>query len=95
VFDPDSRYANQPTARHRTSDGREIVYVESRFIPPASGLSPVARVRTIEHERLDQIAARSIGDPFQYWLVCDANEAMNPEELVQEPGRILTIAIPD
>ena len=94
MFDPDSRYAGLETATHVAPDGREIVYCTRRFLPRASELTPVARTVVSEGERLDQIAARSLGDPLQYALVCDANEAMNPTELVAAPGRVLLLAGP-
>jgi hypothetical protein len=39
------------------------------------------------------VAARTIGDPEQFWRVCDANEAVEPDELI-EPGRRLMISGP-
>jgi nucleoid-associated protein YgaU len=46
--------------------------------------------RVIEGERLDQLAYRYYGDPLKYWLICDANDAIFPEELMV-PGRVLRI----
>ena len=92
MLDTDSRYAEVPTATYTTAEGREIVYVTRRFLPRAQELTPLARVLVNEADRLDQIAGRTIGDPLQYWMICDSNEAMSPEALVLEPGRILLIA---
>jgi hypothetical protein len=52
-----------------------------------------------EHEvtqgdRLDNITHRYLGDPEQFWRLCDANGAMRPEEL-EVPGRRLRITLPD
>jgi hypothetical protein len=91
VFDTESRYTGLPTATHTLQDGRQIVYVTRRFLPRAAALVPIGRVLVGEDDRLDQIAARTIGDPFQYWRVCDANEAMNPDDLVRRPGSTLLI----
>ena len=33
-------------------------------------------------DRLDSIAATHLGDPLQFWQVCDANNTMNPFDLV-------------
>ena len=41
-------------------------------------------------ERLDQLAQRYYGDPLKYWLICDANDAIFPDELMV-PGRVLRI----
>lgn len=46
--------------------------------------------RVIEGERLDQLAQRYYGDPLKYWLICDANEAIFPDDLMV-PGRVLRI----
>jgi hypothetical protein len=46
--------------------------------------------RVVEGERLDQLAQRYYGDPLKYWLICDANDAIFPEELLV-PGRVLRI----
>ncbi len=47
-----------------------------------------------ENERLDTITARTLGNPEQFWRVCDANNAMNPLELTQEVGRLIRIPMP-
>jgi len=91
VFEPDSRYADLPTATHTTVDGRQIVYVTRRFLPRAAALVPIGRVLVTEDDRLDRIAARTLGDPLQYWRICDANEAMNPDELVRRSGSALLV----
>ena len=46
-------------------------------------------------DRLDNITARYLGDPEQFWRVCDANRAMRPEELTEEIGRRLRITLPE
>ena len=35
-----------------------------------------------------------IGDPLLYWLICDANGAMDPDDLTAQVGRSITIALP-
>ena len=45
-------------------------------------------------ERLDNIAAQYMGDPTLFWRLCDANNAMRPEELTETIGRILRITLP-
>lgn len=46
--------------------------------------------RVIAGERLDQLAYKYYGDPLLYWLICDANDAIFPEDLMV-PGRVLRI----
>ncbi len=45
-------------------------------------------------DRLDLITAKTLGDPEQFWRVCDANNAMNPFDLTAEPGRTLRVPVP-
>ncbi|MFZ1707308.1 MAG: LysM domain-containing protein, partial [Anaerolineae bacterium] len=48
-----------------------------------------------EGERPDLIAAAYLGDPEQFWRLCDANGVMRPEELTEEVGRRLRITLPE
>ncbi|RPI88962.1 MAG: LysM domain-containing protein, partial [Planctomycetaceae bacterium] len=47
-----------------------------------------------EGDRLDNITARYLGDPTQFWRVCDANLVLLPDELSDEPGESIRIALP-
>ena len=47
-----------------------------------------------EGERLDNITAHFLGDPEQFWRVCDGNGAIRPEELTETIGRKLRIKLP-
>lgn len=98
MFEPTSRYADIETAVHETRgpDGepRPLRYVRRRFIPPAG-----AGITLLEHlvtggDRLDNLTARYLGDPTEFWRIADANGAMRPEELTEEPGRRIRIALP-
>ncbi len=46
--------------------------------------------RVIAGERLDQLAYRYYGDPLLFWLICDANDVIFPEDLMI-PGKVLRI----
>jgi nucleoid-associated protein YgaU len=46
--------------------------------------------RVVLGDRLDLIAQRYYGDPLKFWLICDANDPMSPDELLV-PGRVLRI----
>ena len=41
-------------------------------------------------DRLDSLAFRYYGDPLKYWLICDANDTLFPDDLLV-PGRVLRI----
>lgn len=94
MYEPTSRYYPLATATLTTADGRTIIYSRRRFLPPGAPLTPLAEIVVAQSDRLDLIAARILGDPEQYWRICDANDAMRPEELTEAPGRALRIAIP-
>jgi len=90
MFTVTSRYANVETAIYQGANGRMVVYVRRRFVPVFAG-SVLVEHPVVEQERLDTITARYLGDPEQFWRICDANTAMLPDDLTSEPGRRLTI----
>lgn len=94
MFSPTSRYFGIETARIEGPDGRQIVYLRRRFVPPPDAGALVARHAVVEGDRLDNLAARYLGDPEQFWRLCDSNAAMEPQELTDEVGRVLNIAFP-
>jgi hypothetical protein len=71
-----------------------ISYVSRRFLPQGDTLPPLVEVAVTQGDRLDLIATRTIGDPGQYWRICDANNAMNPFDLTAELGTILRVPVP-
>lgn len=91
MFVPTSRYADIPQAKLVTPDGREIVYVRRRFVPKARGGEVTYTVT--QGDRLDNITARTLGDPEVFWRICDVNGAMRPDELTEVVGRVLWIPL--
>ena len=89
-----SRYAGLETASLETADGRAIVYLRRRFVPPPERFALLTEHTVSGGERLDTIAAQYLGDPEQYWRICDANNAIRPTDLL-EPGRPLRITLPE
>jgi hypothetical protein len=94
MFDPNSRYYNLETAVLKTPDGRELAYKRRRFLPRGETMSLLVEVTVIEGDRIDQITARTLSDPEQFWRIADANNAMDPTDLTNEPGRRLRVAVP-
>lgn len=93
-FPVNSRYKDIQTAEMETADGKIIVYLRRRFVPFAEKHELLQEHTVRDEERLDQIAARYLGDPEQFWRICDANNAMDPNELL-ETGRRLRITLPE
>jgi hypothetical protein len=92
-FPVTSRYYRLDTTTLEMPDGTLIRYLQRRFLPPANTLSLLQEHRVVEGERLDHIAAHYLGDPEQFWRICDANNAMNPNNLL-EIGKTLRITLP-
>ena len=95
AFAPDSRYYGVATAQLTEADGRTVVYVRRRFLPPPENFAVLQAVAIVSGDRLDNLAARHIGDPQQWWRLADANRAMLPEALVAEPGATLNLTLPE
>jgi hypothetical protein len=94
-FPATSRYNGIATATLVGPDGQTIIYLTRRFLPPTDRFA-VLQVHTVtQAERLDNIAAQYLGDPTAFWRLCDANNAMRPEELTETPGRQLLITLPE
>ena len=94
LFTATSRYYGLDTATLVTAGGQTIVYVERRFVPPPESFQLLQEHTVTQGERLDNIAARYLGDPELFWRLCDANRAMRPDDLTATPGRRLRITLP-
>lgn len=93
-FPPTSRYSGVETAAYTGPDGKIVAYLRRRFVPAAERFALLQEHVVRQGERLDQLTARYLGDPEQFWRVCDANAAMRPEEL-EEEGRTVRITLPE
>lgn len=97
MFEPTSRYYSLDTVtlELKDSDGklRPIAYKRRRFIPSPLGQTELLEHSVIQGERLDNLTARYLSDPTQFWRVCDANLVLIPEDL-EEPGRKVVFALP-
>ena len=96
TFPADSRYVGSSTLTYTTPAGQSITYLARRFVPQpgAPNFSTIAQYTVKQGDRLDLIAAKYLGDPLIFWLICDANGAMRPEDLVATPGTVLQITAP-
>jgi hypothetical protein len=94
MFDPTSRYYNLSTGVYVSAEGQMITYVRRRFLPPGETMPLLVEVTVIQSDRLDLIATRTLGDPEQFWRICDANNATDPLELTAQPGAKLRVPIP-
>jgi hypothetical protein len=94
MFEPNSRYYNLETATLTTPEGEEITYIRRRFLPRGEDLPLLVEITVTQGDRLDNLTARTLGDPEAFWRVADANNTMNPEDLTTEPGKSIRVPIP-
>jgi hypothetical protein len=94
MFENNSRYLNIQTATLELSDGRKVSYVRRRFLPAPESIPTLAEVIVNEGDRLDVITYRTLGDPEQFWRICDSNAVMDPDELTSSPGSRIRIGFP-
>lgn len=95
LFPPTSRYHNIETATVESHDEKTVVYLKRRFVPPPERFTLLHEHLVVQGDRLDNITARYLNDPEQFWRICDANRAMRPEELTETIGRRLRITLPE
>lgn len=92
--DPTSRYAMDEVAQLRLPSGEVVAYTRRRLAPQGAAMAVMAEVSVLPGERVDNLAQRALGDPLAFWRLCDANDAMDPAELVADPGRRLRVPLP-
>ncbi len=95
-FPTDSRYYQSATLQYTAPNGQVIAYLARRFVPQpgAPNYATVAQHTVVRGDRLDLIAAKYLGDPLMFWLLCDANGAIRPNSLIATPGSVLAITMP-
>lgn len=93
-YPPTSRYSGIETATRRDAQGREVRYLRRRFCPDSDSLAQIGTYAVQDGDRLDRIAAATVGDPEQFWRLCDANRALDPDELLTPIGRVLRVTMP-
>jgi hypothetical protein len=97
MFEANSRYyrIQESSITSKDNEGRErkIVYKRRRFIPKTEDTGTLVEHTVLQGERLDNITAHYMGDPTLFWRICDANLILSPEELTDEAGRSIKIAL--
>jgi len=94
VFDRDSRYYALEERRFTDADGKEIVYKARRFVPRGGSLPLLVEAQVRDGEHLDHLAHRTLGGPTHYWRICDANDALRPDEIDMTAGNIVPVPSP-
>jgi nucleoid-associated protein YgaU len=96
TFPTDSRYYGFGVQYYNAPNGQVIAYLARRIVPQpgAPNFATINQYTVHQGDRLDLIAAKYLGDPLMAWLICDANGAIRPHDLVATPGRVLAITTP-
>ncbi len=96
MFEPTSRYykIDDATLVVTLPDGtsRTVACKRRRFIAPSTTPSVLTH-KAFQGERPDQLSARFLGDPTQFWRLCDANQVIRPAELTEAPGSPVIIPV--
>ena len=93
-FPPTSRYYSIPLGSLTRADGEQTPYLTRRFLPPSGRFAFLHAHLVTAGERMDLIAGGEFSDAEGYWRICDANDAMKPEDLAAV-GRSLRITLPE
>src|SRR5260370_40459314 len=96
MFAVTSRYCGTDTATFVAAGGRKVVYLRRRFGPDRTNAVVLAEHIVSQGDRLDNVTARYLGDPEPFWRLCDANNAMQPDELTADSqiGRTIRVPLP-
>lgn len=100
MLEASSRYADVGYATTSVPDGaggrRDVRYLLRRFPPQPGSLPTLAEHVVTRGDRLDLLAAAYLGDPTQFWRICDAAVAVHPDELTGDDriGETLRIPVP-
>jgi len=94
-FLPNSRYAGIQTATLEGADGSVTVYLRRRFVPSPERFALLTTYTVSQGDRIDNLAAKLIGDPELFWQLDDANGAMQSDDLTGTPGRRIRVTLPE
>jgi nucleoid-associated protein YgaU len=90
---PTSRYCGAATLSFTLPDGTEVRYLARRILPQPAIYQATRSYVVVEGDRLDNLAAKFLGDPLLFWMICDANGATDPDELTAQVGRSILIPL--
>ncbi len=88
-----SRYYGAAVESYKGADGQDVVYLARRIVPQADVYTSTQDYVVVEGDRLDNLAAKFLGDPLLFWMICDANGATDPDGLTAQVGRTIQIPI--
>ena len=87
-----SRYYGAGVEQTTLDSGAPVAYLARRIVPKSNLYTQTRNYIVVLGDRLDNLAARFLGDPTLFWMIAEANGAMDADSLTVVPGR--TILIP-
>jgi hypothetical protein len=90
---PSSRYYGTGVEQITLPNDAIVSYLSRRIIPQMSIYTQTQNYSIVLGDRLDNLAARFVGDPILFWMIADANGAMDANDLTSEPGRVILIPL--
>jgi hypothetical protein len=88
-----SRYYGAAVEFYTCANGVQVAYLQRRIIPQASVYTSLQSYAVCAGDRLDNLAYKFLGDPILFWMICDANSAVDPDELTAAPGYSIEIPL--
>jgi nucleoid-associated protein YgaU len=83
-----SRYETTPIVEVTDATGKQVAAIGIRFTP----LTPAGFVHTVtDSDRLDLLAYQYYRNPEKFWLIGDANDKIDPTDLIRKPGTPILI----
>lgn len=97
MFSPRSRYYGLETTILERPGRQPVVHVRRRLLPRDPPVSVLAEHVVRQGDRIDNVTARYLADPEQYWRICDANGADRPPDLTAEDrlGAVVVVPVPE
>ena len=78
MFEPKSRYVQQPCYEVPDNRGRRVKVVAC---PPVPAQKYRGLHKRMQGQRLDHLAAKYLDDPAGFWRICEQNDVMLAEAL--------------
>ena len=90
---PSSRYYGDGVEQITLSSGLVVSYLSRRIIPQMSIYAQTQNYSVTATDRLDNLAARYLGDPILFWMIADANGALDSKRRDSRTGPSILIPL--
>jgi len=92
-FPKSSRYFGMQALLHTRADGTPQPYLERRFPPHPASMDTFGSYTCAAPDRRDLAAANALGMAGLWWQMSDAAGATDPDQVVDQPGVAVRLAI--